>query len=113
MRVRQWASEGVLLLSPAATWKNGKYAKGYHRFIRQQPIVDWLKCRKTDIEPVFNIFSKVLGTVNNHKQLSIQSLKKVQPFLCLGVLAVQMAMIVNNVFALPFRHIASFLSALS
>jgi hypothetical protein len=113
MRVRQWASEGVLLLSPAATWKNGKYAKAYHRFIRQKPIVDWLKCRKTAIEPVFDLFSKVLGTVNNHKQLSIQSLKKVQPFLCLGVLAVQMAMIVNNVFALPFRHIASFLSALS
>ena len=113
MRVRQWASEGVLLLSPAATWKNGKYAKAYHRFIRQKPIVDWLKCRKTAIEPVFDLFSKVLGTVNNHKQLSIQSLKKVQPFLCLAVLAVQMAMIVNNVFALPFRHIASFLSALS
>lgn len=113
MRVRQWASEGVLLLSPAATWKNGKYAKAYHRFIRQKPIVDWLQCRKTAIEPVFDLFSKVLGTVNNHKQLSIQSLKKVQPFLCLGVLAVQMAMIVNNVFALPFRHIASFLSALS
>lgn len=113
MRVRQWASEGVLLLSPAATWKNGKYAKAYHRFIRQKPIVDWLKCRKTAIEPVFDLFSKVLGTVNNHKQLSIQSLKNVQPFLCLGVLAVQMAMIVNNVFALPFRHIASFLSALS
>ena len=113
MRVRQWASEGVLLLSPAATWKNGKYAKAYHHFIRQKPIVDWLKCRKTAIEPVFDLFSKVLGTVNNHKQLSIQSLKKVQSFLCLGVLAVQMAMIVNNVFALPFRHIASFLSALS
>lgn len=113
MRLRQWAARGVLLLSPAATWKNGKYAKAYHRFLRQEPFADWLKSRKTAIEPVFDLFSRVLGTANNHKQLPIQSLKKVQPFLCLGVLAVQIAMIVNNIFALPFRHIATFLSALS
>jgi hypothetical protein len=61
MRVRQWASEGVLLLSPAATWKNGKYAKAYHRFIRQKPIVDWLKCRKTAIEPVLVCFRRYSG----------------------------------------------------
>lgn len=111
MRLRKWASQGVLLLSPAATWKNGRYAKAYHHFIRQQPVADWLKARKTAIEPVFDLFSKVLGTRNNHKQLPIQSLKNVQSFLCLGVLAVQVAMIVNNVFALPFRHIATILSA--
>lgn len=113
MRLRHWAAQGVLLLSPATTWKNGKYAQAYHRFIRQKPFTDWLKGRKTAIEPVFDLFSKVLGTTNNHKQLPIQSLKKVQSFLCLGVLVVQIAMIVNNVFALPFRHIASILSALS
>lgn len=113
MRLRQWAAQGVLLLSPAATWKNGKYAKAYHRFIRQKPFIDWLKGRKTAIEPVFDLFSKVLGTINNHKQLPIQSLKNVQAFLCLAVLVVQIAMIINNVFALPFRHIASILSTLS
>lgn len=111
MRLRQWAAQGVLLLSPAATWKSGKFAKAYHRFIRQEPYSDWLKCRKTAIEPVFDLFSKVLGTTHNHKQLPVQSLSNVRSFLCLGVLAVQVAMIVNNVFALPFRHIASFLSA--
>lgn len=113
MRLRQWAAQGVLLLTPAATWKNGKYAKAYHRFIRQEPFADWLKCRKTAIEPVFDLFSKVLGTTRNHKQLPIQSLKKVRSFLCLGVLALQIAMIVNNVWRLPFRRIASFLSALA
>lgn len=112
IRLRQWAAQGVLLLSPAATWKNGKYAKAYHRFIRQKPFADWLKGRKTAIEPVFDLFSRALGTTNNHKQLPIQSLKNVQSFLCLGVLVVQIAMVVNNVFALPFRHIASILSAL-
>ena len=113
MRVRQWATQGVLLLSPAARWKNGKYATAYHRFIRQKPVDNWLKGRKTAIEPVFDLFSKVLGTVHNHKQLPIQSLKKVQTFLCLGVLAIQIAMIINNVFSLPFRHIATILSALN
>jgi hypothetical protein len=113
MRVRQWAAQGVVLVSPAATWKNGKYAQAYHNFLEQEPVNQWLKCRKTAIEPVFDLFSKVLGTANNHKQLPVQWLAKVQPFLCLGVLAVQMAMIINNVHGLPLRQISSILSALS
>jgi hypothetical protein len=113
MRVRQWAAQGVALVSPAAKWKNGKYAQGYHNFLKQNPMDNWLKCRKTAIEPVFDLFSKVLGTANNHKQLPVQWLAKVRPFLCLGVLAVQIAMIINNVYGLPFRQISSFLSALS
>lgn len=112
MRVRQWASQGVILVSPAATWKNGKYAQAYHHFLEQKPVSHWLKCRKTAIEPVFDLFSKVLGTANNHKQLPVQWLAKVRPFLCLGVLAVQIAMIINNIYGLPFRHISSILSAL-
>lgn len=113
MRVRQWAAQGVVLVSPAARWKNGKYAQAYHHFLEQKPIDEWLKCRKTAIEPVFDLFSKVLGTANNHKQLPLQWLAKVRPFLCLGVLAVQIAMIINNVYGLPFRQISSILSALS
>jgi hypothetical protein len=113
MRLRRWAEQGVILVSPAAKWKNGKVAQSYHRFLEQKPVDRWLKCRKTAIEPVFDLFSKVLGTVNNHKQLPVQWLAKVQPFLCLGVLTVQIAMIINNVFSLPFRQISSILSALS
>lgn len=111
MRVRQWAAQGVMLLSPAAHWKNGKFAQAYHRFLKQEPIQTWLKCRKTAIEPVFDLFSKVLGTCNNHKQLPIQTLDYVRPFLCLGVLAVQVAMIFNNISGFPFRQISSLLSA--
>lgn len=113
MRVRHWAAQGVVLVSPAATWKNGKFAQAYHHFLEQEPVNGWLKCRKTAIEPVFDLFSKVLGTANNHKQLPVQWLAKVRPFLCLGVLAVQIAMIINNVYGLPFRQISSILSALS
>jgi hypothetical protein len=113
MRVRHWAAEGVLLLTPAATWQKSRYAAAYHRLIAQTPFRDWLKCRKTAIEPVFDLFSKVLGTANNHKQLPLQRLTNVQPFLCLGVLAVQIAMIVNNAFGLPLRQISNLLTAFS
>lgn len=111
MRVRHWAAQGVILVSPAAKWKNGRYAQAYHAFLERSPAKGWLDCRKTAIEPVFDLFSKVLGTANNHKQLPVQMLAKVRPFLCLGVLAVQMAMIINNVFVLPLRQISAMLSA--
>jgi hypothetical protein len=113
LRIRAWASQGVILVTPAAKWKNGRYAQAYHRFIAQPPISQWLKSRKTAIEPVFDLFSKVLGTTNNHKQLPLQGLEKVRSFLALGVLAVQVAMIVNNVRDLPFRQISSLLTAFS
>jgi len=113
LHVRSWVAEGVILLTPAAQWQNGRYAAAYHRFITNAPFAAWLKCRKTAIEPVFDLFSKVLGTANNHKQLRLQWLAKVRPFLCLGVLAVQMAMIVNNTFGLPLRQISNLLTAFS
>jgi hypothetical protein len=113
LRIRAWASQGVILVTPAAKWKNGRYAQAYHRFIARPPISQWLKCRKTAIEPVFDLFSKVLGTTNNHKQLPLQGLAKVRTFLALGVLAVQIAMIVNNVQDLPFRQISGLLTAFS
>jgi len=113
LRLRQWAAQGVVLLTPAAKWKNGRYAKAYHQFIARPPFAQWLKCRKPAIEPVFDLFSKVLGTTRNHKQLPVQGLAKVRTFLCLGVLAVQMAMIANNVHHHPFRQISNILPAWS
>lgn len=113
MRVRHWAVEGVVLLTPASRWQNGRYAAAYHRFIAKAPFKNWLKSRKTAIEPIFDLFSKVLGTANNHKQLPLQWLAKVRPFLCLSVLAVQIAMIVNNAFGLPLRQISNLLTAFS
>jgi hypothetical protein len=111
LRIRAWASQGIILVTPAAKWKNGRYAQAYHRFIAQPTVSQWLKCRKTAIEPVFDLFSKVLGTTKNHKQLPLQRLKNVQPFLALGVLAVQVAMIVNNVYGLPLRQISGLLAS--
>ena len=35
-RVRKWAKNGVILLTPAKRWKTGRYAKAYHHF-RKRP----------------------------------------------------------------------------
>lgn len=113
LRVRHWAKQGVILLTPAARWQKGRYAQAYHRFIQRPLIAQWLAARKTAIEPVFDLFSKVLGTTQNQKQLPIQGLAKVRTFLSLGVLAVQIAMIVNNVWGLPLRQIAQILTVFS
>ena len=113
MRVRNWAKDGVVLLTPAATWKKGRYAKAYHRLIHKHPIRHWLACRKTAIEPVFDLFAKVLGTTNNQKQLPVQNLANVRTFLSLGVLAVQISMLTNNVWHLPTRQISNILSVFS
>jgi hypothetical protein len=54
---------------------------------------------KIRIEPPFLGGSRVSTWASN------QWLAKVRPFLCLGVLAVQIAMILNNVYGLPLRQI--------
>lgn len=113
MRVRNWAKAGTLLLTPASTWKNGRYAQAYHRLISKKPFCEWLACRKTAIEPVFDLFAKVLGTVAHQKQLPFQGLANVQSFLSLGVLAVQIAMITNDIWSLPSRQISNFISVFS
>jgi hypothetical protein len=113
MRVRKWAKQGILLLTPANAWKKGRYAEAYHRFIQKPLPATWLDCRKTAIEPVFDLFSKVLGTTNYQKQLPMQGLSNVRTFLALGVLAVQIAMIVNNAWNLPHRQISAILTAFS
>ena len=53
----------------------------------------------------WNPGSKVLGTTQNQKQLPLQGLANVRSFLSLGVLAVQIAMIVNNMWGLSGKSL--------
>lgn len=70
-RVRQWLKRyQLILVTPATAWKTGRFAHAYHRFIHTQPTADWLKRRRTAIEPVFDLFRHILGTkkiVNNYQ----------------------------------------------
>ncbi len=113
MRVRNWAKDGVLLLTPAAKWAKGRFAQAYHRLIKRPPFRNWLACRKTAIEPVFDLFAKVLGTTNNQKQLPVHGLANIRTFLSLGVLAVQITMLLNNIWHLPLRQISNTLTVFS
>lgn len=106
-RIRCWAKHEVILVTPALRWRQGKYAKAYRQFIKNQPdIARILRKRKTAIEPVFDLIAKLLGTNAKQKQLFKQGIKNVRTHLGLGVLSLQIAMIANHIWNLPFRTIS-------
>lgn len=107
MRIRRWAKQDVLLVTPALRWRKGKYAKAYRQFIKSQPdIVKILKKRKTAIEPIFDLVAQLLGTTGKQKQLFRQGIKNVRTHLGLGILSLQIAMIANQIWGLPFRTVS-------
>jgi hypothetical protein len=112
-RIRRWAKAGVVLATPASAWCKGKYARAYHRFLKQGDIARWLKARRTAIEPLFDLLRHVLGTKGRQKQLPVAGLPRVDTFLSLGVLAVQIAMLVNSVWGYAFREVSHILAAFS
>lgn len=111
MRIRHWAMQGAVLLTPALKWVNGRYAQAYHRFIKEPDNAERLRCRRTSVEPLFDLVAKVLGTIGKHKQLPVQRQENVQTCLALATLSVQIAMIVNSIWGLPLRNISVMASA--
>ena len=110
-RIRQWAQQGVVLLSPAVKWVKGRYALAYHRYIQQPENAALLRRRRTAIEPVFDLIAQVLGTKAKHKQLPIQQLANVRTCLALATFTVQVAMIANSIWGLPLRNISTMAAA--
>jgi hypothetical protein len=106
LRIRRWAQHGVILLTPALRWHKGRYAQAYRRFIQQPDIATLLRARKTAIEPVFDLIGKLLGVTGRQKQLPIQRLNNVQTCIGLAVFSLQIAMLVNYLWRLPFRNIS-------
>jgi hypothetical protein len=105
-RIRQWAKQGIVLLTPALRWTAGCYACAYHQFIALPDNAALLRARKTTIEPLFDLLAQVIGCTDNHKQLPIQRLVNVRTCLALGVLSIQIAMIANSIWNLPLRSIS-------
>lgn len=112
-RIRAWAHQKVVLLTPALKWRKGRYAIAYHRFIRQPENAAQLKRRRSAIEPVFDLIAKILGTTARQKQLPIQRLANVRSCLALAVLTLQVAMIANSIWGLPMRNISTLAAALT
>lgn len=107
LRIRRWAKQDVILVTPALRWCKGKYAKAYRQFIKEQTdIARILQKRKTAIEPIFDLIAKLLGTTGKQKQLFKQGIENVRTHLGLGVLSLQIAMIANHIWNLPFRTIS-------
>ena len=112
-RIRQWAKQGVILLTPAVKWTKGRYATAYHRYIDQPEQRELLKRRRTAIEPMFDLVAKTLDTTGRQKQLAVQRLDNVRTCLALATLTVQVAMIANSIWGLPLRNISTIATALT
>jgi hypothetical protein len=110
-RIRQWARQGVVLLTPAVKWLKGRYAMAYHNYIDRPEQRDLLQSRRTAIEPIFDLVAKVLGTTSRQKQLPVQRLDNVRTCLALATLTVQVAMVANSIWGLPLRNISTLASA--
>ena len=107
MRIRNWAKQDVILVIPALRWRKGRYAQAYRQFIKTQAdIVRILKKRKTAIEPIFDLIAQLLGTSGKQKQIFRQGRENVQTHLGLGVVSLQIAMIANQIWQMPFRTIS-------
>ena len=62
-------------------------------------------CRKTAIEPAFDLLSKLLATTGAHKPLPVSGLACVATFLGLGTVILQLAMLINVRCGLPTRNV--------
>lgn len=113
MRIRNWAKQGVVLLTPALRWSKGRFAQAYHRFLKEAPNQERLRRRKTSVEPLFDLIAKVIGATGRQKQLLVQRLVNVRTALALGALSVQIAMIMNSIWGLPLRNISAMSAAFS
>lgn len=106
MRIRQWAQQGVILLTPATKWVKGRFAQAYHRFIKEKDNRQRLKCRRTSVEPLFDLMAQILGCEGENKQLPVQGSRNVRTCLSLATLTIQLAMIVNSICQLPLRKVS-------
>jgi hypothetical protein len=85
MRIRRWAKQGIVVLTPAFKWVKGRYAQAYHRYIQRPVNATLLALRRTAIEPVFDLIAKIIGATDNHKQLPLQHLVNIRSCLALGL----------------------------
>ena len=108
-RVKEWVKAGTVILTPALKDK-GQEAEAYHAYLQYPENASLMRKRKTAIEPLFDLVSKTIGTEQNHKQLPVKGAANVRNCLALGVLMVQIAMIVNNIWGLPLHNISHMMS---
>ena len=110
-RVKKFADQGVLLLTPVHRAKSDK-ALAYLQAIETSEVLNlYQKQRKTAIEPMFGVLLELGATDSHQKQLPISRIDNVRPFLLLTVVLLQLAMIVNSIWSLPLRNVSWIMTA--
>jgi hypothetical protein len=112
-RAQDWAQQGMCLLTTGKRLGRKGHKGAYRRFIRQPENQALLHSRRTTIEPIFDLVGKLSGVGDQQKQLPVCGQERVRPFLLLGVLAVQLAMILNCIWHQPLRNISHMMAVLS
>lgn len=105
-RVHTWAQQAMCLLTTGKRLGRKGDKGAYRRFIQHPTNQALLHSRRTRIEPIFDLVGKVSGVGDQQKQLPVRGQARVRSFLLLGVLAVQLAMILNCIWRQPLRNIS-------
>ena len=108
-RTEQLAKQGLLLITPAIRVTRKKGCR-YVQYLNQPQLQVYQHQRKVAIEPIFELLKRLLATDNNHKQLPVSGKANVTTFLALGVVALQMAMVINSICGLPLRNVTYLIS---
>lgn len=103
-RIEQLAKQGLLLITPAIRVIRKK-GECYLQYVNQPQLQAYQHQRKVAIEPIFELLKMILATDNNHKQLPVSGKANVITFFALGVLALQLAMVVNSIWGLSLRNV--------
>ena len=100
-----FAETHMLLLTPKTTLAEANRRLGADPLYTATQVETWQAARKTAIEPVFDLLSKLLSITGAHKPLPMRGLSYVATFLGLGILMLQLAMLMNHRCGLPTRNI--------
>ena len=104
-RTAAFAKHQVLLLTPKTTFAETHVLLGADPLYTATQVATWQAARKTAIEPVFDLLSKLLSITGAHKPLPLRNLAYVSTFLGMGILLLQLSMLMNVRSGLPTRNI--------
>ena len=104
-RQAAFAKDQVLLLTPKTILPEANALLGADPLYTATQVETWRATRKTAIEPVFDLLSKLLSTTGARKPLPLRGLAYVSTFLGIGVLLLQLAMLMNVRCGLPTRNV--------
>ena len=104
-RQATFAETDVLLLTPKTTLAAANALLGADPLYTATQVATWQAARKTAIEPVFDLLSKLLSITGPHKPLPVRGLAYVSTFLGIGILLLQLTMLMNVRWGLPTRKV--------